>query len=164
MVKPASVCVALLIIATGCSFHPQQVVLEPEGPAPSVSPKNATEGYLVVYSAWSTLGDSVTHHSRYKLRTEDGKFSKEVLNHIDRFDEGPVRLPLAPGSYQLTARAARYGMVVVPIVIQERKTTYVCLDGAPRPERLRVEGSSVVKLPNGQVVGWLATPDSFTAN
>jgi hypothetical protein len=118
----------------------------------------------VVYSAWSSLGDSVAHRSRYTIRADDGKFSKEVVNHVDTFDEGPVRVSLAPGAYHLTARAQRYGSVLVPVVIQEGKTTYVHLDGAPHSDTGLSEGSDVIKLPDGQIVGWSATRNNLTAN
>ena len=118
----------------------------------------------MVYSAWSNLGDSVAHRSRYTIRAVAGDFSKEVINHLDTFDEGPIRVPLAPGSYQVNARAARYGTVLVPIVIQERKTTYVHLDNPPRNDKALTEGTDVIKLPSGEVVGWLATRENGGAH
>jgi Tfp pilus assembly protein PilX len=154
------VCAAILTVLSACSSHPKQVVVEPVGQTTSTSSNAAKVGYLVVYSAWSNLGDSVAHHSRYTIRAVTGDFSKEVINHLDTFDEGPIRVPLAPGAYQVTARAARLGTVLVPIVIQERKTTYVHLEGPPQSDKTLVEGTDVVKLPSGEVVGWIATREN----
>jgi hypothetical protein len=155
------VCAGLLAIVSACSYHPKPVVVEPVGPAPVTTSNAANAGFLVVCSAWSSLGGSVAHHSRYTIRAAEGDFSKEVINHLDDFDEGPIRLPLTPGSYQLTARATRYGTVLVPIVIQERKTTYVHLDGVPQKNGTPTESSEVIKLPTGEVVGWLATTSDW---
>jgi hypothetical protein len=118
----------------------------------------------VVYSAWSSLGDSVQHRSRYTIRTEDGNFSKEIVNHLDTFDEGPIRVSLTPGSYQLTARATDYGSVLVPVVIKEGNITYVHLDGAPHDDGIVVDGTDVIKLPSGKVVGWSTIRDHVAAN
>src|SRR5262252_8980679 len=100
-----------LIFLSACASHPTPTVLQPMGPASGVAAKSkpANEGYLVVYSAWSSFVDvgSVGHHSRYTIASDDGKLTREVINHADRFDEGPVRLPLETGSYHVTARSAR---------------------------------------------------------
>jgi hypothetical protein len=150
-----------LILLSACSFHPTPTVLQPVGPAPleTAKAKPGNQGYLVVFSAWSSFVDvgSVGHHSRYNIASDDGKLTKEVLNYADRFDEGPIRLPLPPGSYHVTARSARFGRVVVPVIIQEHQTTYVYLDGSPHPEAPQTEKGNTVKLPNGQVVGWSAS-------
>src|SRR5260370_41885086 len=90
-----------LFLLPACSFHPNQAVLEPVGPAPRANVNPDHEGSLVVYSAWSNFVDqgSTGHHSRYTIASDDGKMSGEVINHVDRFDEGPIRLPLPAGSY-----------------------------------------------------------------
>jgi hypothetical protein len=155
-----------LILLSACSFHPTPAVVEPVGPAPRVNPRVAHEGYLVVYSAWSSFVDQgfVGHHSRYTLSPDNGTPSREILNYVDRFDEGPIHLPLAPGSYHVTARSAHSGKVVVPVVIKERQTTFVYLDGSPHPEAPSNKEASAVKLPNGEIVGWSATQEATTAN
>jgi hypothetical protein len=90
--------------------------------------------------------------------------SKEVINYADRFDEGPIRLPLSAGSYHVTARSAHSGRVVVPVVIKARQTTFVCLDGSAHPEAPLDKEMNAVKLPNGEIVGWSATAGPTTAN
>src|SRR5579859_1892443 len=106
--------ISFLIILSACSFQPQPTTLHAMGPAPpraGASSKTDNHGYLVVYSAWSSFVDPgfVGHHSRYTVSAQDGSFKKEIINYADRFDEGPIRLPLPPGAYQVTARAARAG-------------------------------------------------------
>jgi hypothetical protein len=121
---------------------------------------------LVVYSTWSSFVDpgSVGHHSRYTIKAENGNMPKEVINHADRFDEGPIRLPLTPGSYQVTARSAHAGRVVVPVVIKERETTFVYLDGTSHRQVSPDRQLNAVKLPDGEIVGWAANTGTAPAN
>ena len=153
---------------SGCSFHSKPTVLEPVAPAPpglTENSKASNEGYLVVYSAWSSFVDpgSVGHHSRYTISADDGTLTREIINHADRFDEGPIRLPLGPGSYHVTARSAHAGRVVVPVVIKKRETTSVYLDGSSPRGRSNQE-LHAVKLPNGEIVGWSANAGPTTSN
>jgi len=129
------------------------------GPAPTEGAKQEGQGYLVVYSAWSNFVDpgSVGHHSRINLSAEDGSNSREILNYADRFDEGPIRIPLAPGAYRVRARSAHFGKLTVPVVIRPRQTTFVCLDGGSHADTPPPEVPEVVRLPNGEVVGWSAS-------
>lgn len=151
-----AVCVAGL---ASCSFHPQQTVLPPVGPSPPAASSPEQNGYLLVYSAWSNFVDqgSTGHHSRYTIKSNDGKTSREVINHFDRFDEGPIRLSLAPGAYHIRARSARFGKVTVPVVIRPHQTTYVYLDGRTHKQAPAPEEADAVRLPDGEVVGWSTT-------
>ena len=63
----------------------------------------AQDGYLVVYSAWGIVNENkapVDHHSRYTIMSDDGKMNRVIINHIDRFDEGPIRVSLDGGFLQ----------------------------------------------------------------
>jgi len=127
------------------------------GPAPHDEANSAQNGYLVVYSAWGLVNENkapVDHHSRYTLTSDDGKIDRVIINHIDRFDEGPLHVPLAPGSYKVSALSAHSGRVIVPVIIAPQQTTYVYLDGQTRPGLAAGQQADVVKLPDGQVVGW----------
>lgn len=151
-----------LVLLPACASHTQPVTLQPVGPAPRMEEANtSTDGYLVVYSAWALYDEFdnkvlVDHHSKYGITSDDGKLNKQIANHIDRFDEGPIRVTLPPGSYKINARSAHSGRVIVPVVIQERRTTYVYLDGRPHPKASAESVSNMVKLPDGQVAGWAA--------
>jgi hypothetical protein len=114
------------------------------------------EGTLLVYSAWELFGDpdSVNQHSSYVVASDDGKLVKQVQNHIDRFDEGPQPIAVSPGSYTVTAQAAHIGKVNVPVVVKERQTTFIFLDGYTHPEAPSPLQTNVVKLPNGEIAGW----------
>ncbi|MDB6122805.1 MAG: hypothetical protein JWQ71_1798 [Pedosphaera sp.] len=152
---------AALALLSACSFHQVPMAVLPVGPAPREEIKSSNEGFLMVYSAWSLFNDypsSTDHHSRYTITSDDGKLNKEVQNHIDRFDEGPIRLPLTPGSYKVSARSAHSGRVVVPVIIKERQTTVVYLDGSSPSDVVQAHAANMVKLPNGQIVGWSAEP------
>ncbi|HLH54628.1 MAG TPA: hypothetical protein VKY92_13525 [Verrucomicrobiae bacterium] len=153
-----SLSAAVLLAAGACSTPPQPTVLSAVGPAPQVASNPDKSGYLLVYSAWSNFVDpgSTAHHSRYTITSDDGQFTREVINHRDRFDEGPLLLALAPGSYHVRARSSHFGRVTVPIVIQASQTTCVYLDGSAHPST-DVSQNSAVKLPDGEIVGWSST-------
>jgi hypothetical protein len=151
-----------LTLLSACASNTPPVTLQPVGPAPRMEEVNtSTEGYLVVYSAWALYDEFdnkvlVDHHGKYSLTSDDGKVNKQIVNHLDRFDEGPIRVTLPPGSYKINARSAHSGRVIVPVVVQSRHTTYVYLDGQPHPKTLADSASTMVKLPDGQIVGWAA--------
>ncbi len=150
---------AILFSLAACASRPQQAVVEPVGPAPRAESIPGSDGLLVVYSAWSNFVDpgSTAHHSRYTITSDDGKISREVINHVDRFDEGPIQLSLVPGTYHVKARSAHFGRVDVPVLIQQHQTTYVYLDGSARPDSRLSQQTSAVKLPDGEIVGWSTT-------
>ncbi len=155
-VYPLLVGTVLSLLLSACSFRQNQEVLSPVGPAPAGPVNHDSDGYLIVYSAWSNFVDqgSTAHHSRYVLTADDRAVSHEIINHVDRFDEGPLRVPLAPGSYHVKARSAHFGRVTVPVIIKPRQTTVVYLDGSRHPDLPAGQQASAVKLPDGEIVGW----------
>jgi hypothetical protein len=61
-----------------------------------------SQGYLTVYSATDQFDDGGVlyyAHSSYSIYTTDGKFFKNVENHISRSDEIPALVMLSTGSY-----------------------------------------------------------------
>ena len=62
-------------------------------------------------------------HSSYSIYTTDGKFFKNVENHISRSDEIPALVTLPAGSYTIEARSENRGYVHLPIVITAGRRT-----------------------------------------
>src|SRR4029077_737088 len=84
------------------------------------------QGYLMVYSATDQSNDggvSYYAHSSYSIYTSDGKFFKNVENHISPSDEIPALVMLPAGSYTIEARSENRGYVRVPIVITAGRRT-----------------------------------------
>jgi hypothetical protein len=80
----------------------------------------------MVYSATDQFDDGGAlyyAHSSYSIYTADGKFFKNVDNHISRSDEIPALVTLPPGSYTIEARSESRGYVRVPIVITAGRRT-----------------------------------------
>jgi hypothetical protein len=152
-------CGALLLFGFGCSSPQQAPISERVGPEPQVGSSHDDVGYLVVYSAWSNFVDpgSSGHHSRYIVAADNGASPREIINHVDRFDEGPIQLPLTPGAYHVRARSAHFGRVNVPVVVEPHRTTVVYLDGRPHSGTEMAETKNAVRLPDGEIVGWSAT-------
>jgi hypothetical protein len=117
----------------------------------------------VVYSAWSCFDNYLTsEHSGYNIYLNDGKFLKYVPNAIegDYTKEPPMRVHLPAGSYMIKAEWGIYGWVFVPVVIQCDQTTFVYLDGERHPIDSLASANNVVKLPDGEIVGWAANPSA----
>jgi hypothetical protein len=91
----------------------------------------SVDGYLLVYSATDEVSDgdiAFNPHSSYVIYNTDGKFLRNVENHISRSDELPELVKLAPGSYALEARSANDGYVRVPVAIKPGRRTILDLD------------------------------------
>ena len=147
----------------GCSHtnlsHP--IVLDRVGP-PAVKGADGT-GSLLVFSASSvdmpdnTLATRRIHYSDYKIFSDDGQLLRTVHNDYDNDWEGPREVALAPGKYRIVAQAAKYGTVTVPVLIAAHQVTRVTLTGAHLdPERNVAGGANLVRLPDGQIVGYVA--------
>jgi len=136
--------------------------LPPVGPVPVISGSAAPGcGSLVVYSAWSCFDDYKTSdHSGYTIYSKDGKRVKWVPNFIegDFVVEPPTRVSLPAGFYKIKAEGGKYGWVTVPAVIEEGRTTYVYLDGEAHAIDSLANRKDLVKLPDGEIVGWAANP------
>lgn len=145
-------------LVAGCSTTP--LVLAPVGPAPPGTGATAGDGHLVVYTATEThrFGDGVSYypHTGYHIYTPDGKLWKYVRNHSGSTDQSPAIVTLPRGKYSLLAEAENCGRVTVPVVIEPRRTTEVHLETWGRSKSPVADEASVVRLPNGYVVGWRA--------
>ncbi len=146
-----------LVLASGCAFNPEPLALPAVGPEHITDATTAGNGSLIVYSAWDALGNRYRRdHSDYKILALDGTLIRRVTNAICFNDDDPVRVELPAGRYQVLAMSENAGKVNVPIVICEGQTTFVRLDcyDALRPSS--VGDREVVKLPDGEIVGWAA--------
>ena len=91
------------------------------------------QGYLLVYSATDRFDDGGTlyyPHSSYSIYTTDGKFFKNVENHISRSDEIPALVTLPAGSYTILLRSENRGYIRLPIVITAGRRTILDPDEA----------------------------------
>ena len=91
-----------------------------------------SQGYLTVYSATDQFDDGGVPyyaHSSYSIYTTDGKFFKNVANHISRSDEIPEVVMLPVGAYTLEVRSEKEGYLRVHVVITAGRRTVLNLDG-----------------------------------
>ncbi len=91
-----------------------------------------SQGYLTVYSATDQFDDGGVPyyaHSSYSIYTTDGKFFKNIENHISRSDELPEIVTLPVGSYTIEARSENEGYLRVHVVISPGLRTVLKLDG-----------------------------------
>ena len=92
-----------------------------------------SQGYLLVYSATDRFDDGGTlyyPHSSYSIYRADGKFFKNVENHISKSDEIPALVTLPVGSYTILLRSENRGYIRLPIVITAGRRTILDPDEA----------------------------------
>ncbi|HEX7652478.1 MAG TPA: hypothetical protein VF607_03160 [Verrucomicrobiae bacterium] len=144
-------------LLVGCASQP--VALAPVGPGTpmAASPFANGAGYLQVFSDTEShvIGDGTSYypHTGYTINDVAGKRLQYVPNHVGNMDETPTPVRLPVGSYQIVAESSSYGRVTVPVVIRSSKTTTLHLDRSWRPAPSAAAGA-IVRLPDGEAVGW----------
>jgi hypothetical protein len=155
---------ALLILAACATTAPLALpAVGPSGPAESSS--EAPEmGTLIVYSDTLTTAKHrsppVYPHSGYVVRKPRGKVVARVDNNASEVDAMPETVPLAPGLYEVQARAAKVGTVLVPVMISPGQQTEVYLDAQGMPAAQARTLTDPVTLSDGRVVGARVVADS----
>jgi hypothetical protein len=126
-------------------------------PTPPATPDRP--GTLLVYSA--TYAPTIEQseypvHTKYSIATTADMVIKRVPNLAGSFYADPAKVTLPAGAYHVRAQYDHGGFVVIPVCIEPGKTTIVDLSH----ERLPAGTESTrepIRLPDGRVVGWLAT-------
>jgi hypothetical protein len=162
----------MLIIAgallSGCATGKNGMVLDTVGPAlAQPAAISSTNGTLVVYSAFKRNADFNNpdpyrlEHSDFSLFAPDGKLLRRVHNISETGLRDVVPVELPPGKYNVRARANGYGFVTIPVIIESRQTTTLHLEGGGFwPDESVFNQTNAVRLPDGQIIGWRAAPDS----
>ena len=155
-ILPAALAVALV---SGCASQP--IVLSPVGPAPVQAEAHVSMGRLQVFSATETHpdGDNTYYypHTGYSILSDSGQMVKYVHNHVGTMDESPSLVTIPTGHYRVVAQSESYGRVTVPVVIKSGRTTTVHLERDWKP--VAQTPGEVVRLPDGEAVGWNAGPN-----
>jgi hypothetical protein len=160
-ILPAAI-LAVLVLLSACVSFGAGLVLEPVGPPALPSVATASVGRLVIFSAFSPNApragdwDYRERYTDYDISTLDGHLLRSVANDAGLTYAAPAEVELPPGSYRVSARANRYGRVLVPVVIAAGRTTTVHLEGGNATEGGTEIAASAVRLPDGQIVGWRA--------
>jgi hypothetical protein len=151
---------------SGCASQGRGVVLDPVGPPAFAAPGVGSDGILVVYSAYEQGAEFNgpcyrRQFTDYKILSADGKLLRPVHNDSGTLVEAPKRVQLPVGTYQIIARVNSYRRVTVPVVIRADLVTTVHLEGSPGwPNGRKLAQSNPVRLPDGEIAGWRASPSS----
>lgn len=168
-----------LVWLAGCASAPKIAILEPVGPPPVGQQQVHGPGSLQVYTArqkepaqvnlseWSVDYRFRTNpfayglaHTDYTICTMDGHILQYVRNATNPADPEPALVSLSPGRYQVQAEAENaHGQtvsVILPVLIEPGRTTIAHLAGNWEPQ-VPYGNADVVRLPDGQVAGWLAS-------
>jgi hypothetical protein len=140
------ICLLLLMSPPDCASHARAAV-------------SSQTGDLLVYSATyaPTLEQSeYPAHTNYTIATPNDKIIEHVTNATGTFNSRPARVSLPTGQYHVRAQYSGGRFVTIPVTIEPSKTTVIDLDGEPISQG-RAAAREMVRLPDGQVVGWSAT-------
>ncbi len=175
-IASASVCICAVCLV-GCASSETRLP-SPLGPRPGATTRLEACGILQVFSAHQEMDSDINFeefftgeealrefdepaHTDYSLRSKTGEFLRRVQNALDSQDAEPTLLTLPPGRYQVQAESEGADClrtrVIVPVVVEAGRTTRVHLEAPWKPTR-SVGEAKIVHLPNGQPVGWWATP------
>ena len=153
---------AAAILYSGCASQRNNVVLDTVGPVqlPKPDPISMNEGTLMVYSAFDPgphFGASDPYrpvYSNYEIYSVDGKLLKKISNHDNTMLQRPLGVGLPPGKYSVEAPANGYGFVTVPVIVKAGQSTILHLEGGSSFGSHLANDTNLVRLPDGQVVGW----------
>jgi hypothetical protein len=150
---------AFIPFLTGCASHPTALASvgpDPHGPGPGPVANGHLEVFTATQKSPRVDNDETRRfdlHTGYEIYDASGKSIKYVANHTSNLDEWPDKVALASGAYQIVAESTWCGLVALPVVIQNGKTTTVHLDDNWFPSS-KIAPQELVFLPNGETVGW----------
>lgn len=165
---------AVALVVSGCASQPP-VTLAPVGPTPMTSAETTSgNGSLMVFSpleAVANLSAEISgqpsndwEYSDYRILSPDGKRLKWVSNNAGTDQLHPQKITLPAGEYVVVARAEGGIRVTVPVVIANRQTTVLHLDGNDfQPSETGFNQTNSVSLPDGRTVGWRAAAQNGPA-
>jgi hypothetical protein len=154
--------IALAVLLAGCASQTtiQLPAIGPIGAARMLPPEGedpAMTGTLIVYSEELPVSKQRSApeypHTGYVIFRANGQVLKKVDNHNASVESEPEEVPLRAGLYEVRARGASVGTVVVPVVIAPGRRTEVFLDAQGMPAEQARALADPVKLADGRVVG-----------
>jgi hypothetical protein len=153
---------AAALLYSGCASQRNNVVLDTVGPVQTSKPDpaSANQGTLTVYSSidpnphFSARDPYRPVYSNYEIYSADGRLLKKVHNNDDTMLQRPVGVGLAPGKYSVEAPANGYGLVTVPVIVKAGQNTILHLEGGANFGSHPANDTNLVRLPDGQIVGW----------
>jgi hypothetical protein len=155
---------ASIALLAGCASQP--VSVSAVGPETLNHDNTAGKGYLQVYSDTESpvVGEGPPYyypHTGYNIYTRSGVRVRYVPNHIGDMDETPMLVRVPAGTYYVVAESSAYGRVTVPVVIECGRRTVLHLDRQWRPTP-GVRSNELVRLPDGEAVGWAGATARLT--
>ena len=161
----APVLAALLLCRCASQVPVQLPAVGPVGAArvlPAAGEDAAMTGTLVVYSESLPVSQHRSApsypHTGYVIYRANGQVLAKIDNNAASVESDPEEVPLRAGLYEVRARGAQVGTVMVPVVIAPRKRTVLYLDAEGMPEAEARTLTDPVTLPDGRVVGARAAP------
>ena len=105
---------------------------------PAAGEDAAMMGTLVVYSETLPVSKHRSApfypHTGYVIFRANGQVLAKIDNNTASVESEPEEVPLPAGLYEVHARGAQVGTVMVPVVIAPRRRTVLYLDAEGMPE------------------------------
>ncbi len=148
------------MLLTSCTSAP--ITVGPVGPHSGRADLGlGGTGRLIVHTATEEkrAGKDFVYyvHTEYVVRTQDDRMFKWVPNHAGNTDQSTQIVSLPTGIYEVVASSEGYGRIHVPVVIRAGQTTEVDLEGRWTERGNPTTDGDMVRLPNGQIIGWSAS-------
>ena len=149
----------LALLTTGAFAQPITLTT-PMGPRPAELAAGDYVGTLKVFSATEAVPDSKDTyrypHTSYEIYKADGTRVRKVYNGSTLHIETPTAVTLPRGHYVIQAQSETAGLVRVPVVIATGRTTTLHLEGSRDWQPSVAAAGALVRLPNGQPIGYQA--------
>lgn len=161
LVKQFAQVVGAVLLLSGCALHPVPIA-DAVGPNPFLAQNPSGKGAVQVFTAkemetqaWD--GFENMRRTGYYIYNDAGKLIAHIGdNNLGKYDSTPAKVPLASGSYHITALMAEDlgEWVSVPVGVKPGVTTEIHLDKNWSPPAYSAETNFVGT--NGCWIGWRA--------
>ena len=149
----------LALLTTGAFAQPITLTT-PMGPRPAELAAADYVGTLKVFSATEAVPDGKDAyrypHTSYEIYKADGTRVRKVNNGRTLQIETPTAVTLPRGRYVIQAQAETAGLIRIPVIIATGRTTTLHLEGPQDWQPGVTAEGALVRLPNGQPIGYQA--------
>ena len=140
--------VVFTAMLAGCTSTP--TTLPKVGPEAADGSSSNGEGRLVVKTATEEYpsGDETSYypHTGYRIYAANGTLWAYIPNHSTSLDQSPTFVRIPAGDYEVHA-LSDFGSVIVPVRIQDGKTTEINLEATLDNQQQNTNDTTVVSLP-----------------
>lgn len=171
----------VILLASACITQQPIRLTTAVGPDPLLPAQPTAQGFLTVYTVLKThyvercyddlnlpLGVNSDYwaptqlwyrvHADYRLYDPRGHRLQTIHNEAAYHDPHPKVVALREGPYTIAGWGDGQELFNVPVLIKPGRLTVVNLDANPGQLFQGAPTSAVVRIPDGRIIGWSASP------